>query len=278
MSMPKLRVSALICGQPGAVELWTLRRMHATPCELTVIQSEHATAIPAWKRFRRMRREMGLPALVSRFLAKPLAARIAKQNEQLLDQLLDVQELRQWWSQSGLTPMKVPTLNHEDCRVALREAAPDVIVRVSGGILKPHIFSLARLAALNIHHGRAPLIRGMWSIPWGLVEGRRDWIGATVHVIDAGIDTGTILWRGITQLAPGDTQADLFFRSHLEAVDALAAILTEYASGTDPRPWPIAPGEVSTYRSAPGLGTWLKFLYWGAGRRAPVSLERNIEC
>ncbi len=174
--------------------------------------------------------------------------------------------------------MKVRTLNHAEAHAALSALSPDLMVRLSGGVLKPLILSLARIAALNIHHGQAPLIRGMWSIPWGIVEGRRDWIGATVHVIDDGIDTGPILWRGSPQLAPGDTNVDLLFRAHLEAAEALARILDAYARGDFPSPWMPAAGVSSTYRSAAGLREWMRFLYLDQGRRSRVLIERGIEC
>jgi methionyl-tRNA formyltransferase len=135
------------------------------------------------------------------------------------------------------------------------------MVRVSGGVLKREIFSLARIVTLNIHHGLAPRIRGMWSIPWGIVEGRHDWIGATVHEIDEGIDTGRILWRGAPQLAPGDTGTTLLFRVHLEAVDALVTAIRHYATGATPPSWPLGNNEQSVYRSASGIWAWMRYLY-----------------
>jgi folate-dependent phosphoribosylglycinamide formyltransferase PurN len=61
----------------------------------------------------------------------------------------------------------------------------------------------------------------------GIIEDRREWISATIHVVDEGIDTGTILWRGAPQLAPGDTAVMTCFRAHLEAVEALVRILEQ---------------------------------------------------
>jgi methionyl-tRNA formyltransferase len=118
----------------------------------------------------------------------------------------------------------------------------------------------------------------MWSIPWGIIEGRADWIGATVHLMDGGIDTGGVLWRGSPQLAPGDTSVDLLFRAHLQAAAALAVLLERYDRGEPPSPLRRSPDERSTYRSAAGLGDWFRFLRLEKGRRARVLFERGLRC
>jgi hypothetical protein len=279
MTKQPLKVAALISGEPGAQELWTLRAMASVDCELRVVQALQSTTISKRKRVQRMIKESGVVKTALRWAGSAIGSRVASRDQHVLNELFDFAELCDWWKNSGITPLKVKALNHAESQAALSSLCPDVIVRVSGGILKPQIFSLARLVTLNVHHGQAPLIRGMWSIPWGIIEGREDWIGASVHVIDEGIDTGMILWRGGPQLAPGDTTVDLFFRTHLEAIAALVKILTEFASGNEsPSGWPIPKGETSTYRSAASLWDWLRLLYLGRGRRASVLISKGIEC
>ena len=117
----------------------------------------------------------------------------------------------------------------------------------------------------------------MWSIPWGILEGRADWIGATVHRIDDGIDTGTVFWRGSPQLAPGETATTLFMRAHLEAVEALIRVMCDYRDGREPAAQVIGP-ETSVYRSAPGLIEWTRFLMAGRGKHSTITLERAFKC
>jgi methionyl-tRNA formyltransferase len=215
---------------------------------------------------------------VSRILGTQLIGRWeSRRRQKLLDQLLDGEDLRAWWRSSAITPIDVPHLNHEDARSAIASLQPAIMVRVSGGLLKRETFSLASLATLNIHHGRTPHIRGMWSIPWGIIEGRREWIGATLHVIDDGIDTGRILWRGAPQLAPGDTGTTLFFRAHCEAVDALVGVIRDCMDGVPSTHWPSEDAGPSVYRSAPGVRAWLRYLYSGGGARAAVLMERTVK-
>ena len=277
--MGRLKVAALMSGEPGPLELWTLRHMASVASELRVVQAPPAPPPPSLKSARTLFKRNGLLGTLSRFVGAAVGSRIAARDREVLEELFDFDDLRAWWGSSGIAPVKVRTLNHAESRAALSTMSPDVIVSVSGGVPHPRILSLAKLATLNIHHGRAPSIRGQWSIPWGIVEGRRDWIGATVHVVNGSDETGPILWCGGPQLAPGDTHVDLLFRAHLEATKALSRILSAYASGAAPPPW-LSPGaaEGSTYRSSAGLREWLKLLYLDQGRRARVLLERGLDC
>jgi hypothetical protein len=275
----KLRVVALVAGHLGPVELWTLRALASEPCEFMVIQASQPTGLSTRKRLERLRAEIGVVRLLSRVLGNRLLGRWENRGrDRSLELLFDGEDLRSWWRALRIQVVSVPFLNHDATRQALLDYRADVVVRVSGGVLSRKIFSAARIATLNIHHGIAPRVRGMWSIPWGLIEDRPDWIGATIHVIDEGIDTGAVLWRGAPQIAPGDTGTTLFFRAHLEAVQSLVAIVREYACGA-PRIDRSSPApEPGVYRSAPEVGHWIRYLITARGRRSATVLRTAIEC
>lgn len=274
-----LKVVALIVGEPKGPELWALKKLESTGCRLIVVSAESGTAVSRSQRMKRMVRSQGPLRVLSRLLGSNLIGRkLELKRSQLLERLFDEANLRDWWNKAGVEPISVPHLNHQVSQSTIAALRPDIIVRVSGGILKRKIFSLARLATLNIHHGQAPAIRGMWSIPWGIVEGRQDWIGATVHIIDDGIDTGQVLWRGSPQMAVGDTGDTLFFRSHLEACEALVRIIDEYSKGISPVALDTDQNTAaSSYRTAPGLGAWLRYLYSGRGARSRVLIESAVK-
>jgi hypothetical protein len=274
-----VKVVALLVGDPHATELWTLKRLSEVSSSLTVVQAEHGSGVTARKRLRRLLRQHGAVAVTSRVLAGKLIGSIHDRLEtRRLDQLFDGQHLREWWAQSGIQPSIVPHLNHAHTGSTIGAFQPDLIVRVSGGVLKRQTFGRARIAALNIHHGMAPRIRGMWSIPWGIIEGRRDWIGATLHEIDDGIDTGRVLWRGSPQISPGDTATTLFFRAHLEAVEALVHAVRVYAERQSVTISAAGAPEPSAYRSAPGLIAWIRFLLVQQGKASRTVLEGAVKC
>jgi len=279
-ALSNLRVVALIVGEPQAMELWTLKHIAAVSGSLNVVRAQFGSGLSARKRLRGLVRQHGVPAVASRVIANQLFGRLHERRQALqLERLFDGRHLREWWDASGIRPVVVPHLNHKEAHAAIATLQPDILVRVSGGVLKRPTFGQARLAALNIHHGVAPRIRGMWSIPWGIVEARPDWIGATVHQIDDGIDTGRVFWRGSPQIAPGDTATTLFFRVHLEAVEALVSVIRTCARGETPPAWRTGDEhETSVYRSAAGLGAWIRFLRLGEGRQSDAIIEQAIKC
>jgi folate-dependent phosphoribosylglycinamide formyltransferase PurN len=85
------------------------------------------------------------------------------------------------------------TVNDELSASFLREVKPDLIIQAGAGIIKPEIFSLAKMGAINLHHGIMPEIRGIESTFWCLFFGMKDKIGVTCHFIDATIDTGAVI-------------------------------------------------------------------------------------
>ena len=59
-------------------------------------------------------------------------------------------------------------------------------------LLPPELTALAPLGAFNIHSGKLPEYRGGHVVMWALINGERE-SAATLHRIDTGIDTGSIV-------------------------------------------------------------------------------------
>ena len=135
----------------------------------------------------------------------------------------------------------------------MSEIEPDVIIQSGAGILERQIFTLARVATLNLHHGIAPLIKGMSSILWGQYERRPEWIGSTVHMIDEGIDTGSALaYAKVEPERPGERFPSLYVRASESGVAVLVETLERLEAGET---WSLpAPSGESFYRST--LSGW----------------------
>jgi methionyl-tRNA formyltransferase len=85
----------------------------------------------------------------------------------------------------------VGPLSHPDAVAAVRELAPDLLVHAGAGILRHELLGVPRLGTLNVHMGILPRYRGMNVAEWAHLEGNP--VGCTVHLVDAGIDTGGIV-------------------------------------------------------------------------------------
>jgi len=108
------------------------------------------------------------------------------------------------FDQSRFVSYRVAKVNDQQSQEQIRRSAPDIIVQAGAGILKQEIFSLAKIATLNVHHGFAPEVRGMRSTFWCLYYGLVDIIGVTCHRIDAGLDTGEVMLQERYAYVPGD--------------------------------------------------------------------------
>lgn len=78
-------------------------------------------------------------------------------------------------------------------RTELTIITPDVLLTYRCPcILPPEIFSMAKITALNIHPSMLPKYPG--ANPWKCIyENKEKESGVTIHVIDEGIDSGTII-------------------------------------------------------------------------------------
>ncbi len=130
-------------------------------------------------------------------------------------------------------------------REALLAAAPDVLVVAAYGLILPEwVLTLPRLGCLNIHASLLPRWRGAAPIHRAIEAGDAR-TGITLMQMDAGLDTGAMLLRAETAIAPDDTTATLHDRL---AAQGAALVLQALADAALGRLNPVAqPAEGVTY-------------------------------
>lgn len=150
--------------------------------------------------------------------------------------------------------VRVPTLNGDEARAALRRLAADIAISLDNAIIRPETFSLPAHGTINVHHGGVPDYRGGPPVFWELRDGL-DRVGFTIHLIDAGIDTGPVLARGDVQIERRGTLAETLAatipRLHEASLDALEAVLDTAAFEGEHQPSGRA------HRTTPTLGDYL---------------------
>jgi folate-dependent phosphoribosylglycinamide formyltransferase PurN len=87
----------------------------------------------------------------------------------------------------------VSSMNSDQAREALRRLNPAVVVVNGTRILSRETLECVSARFINTHAGFTPLYRGVHGGYWALVDGRCDLVGTTVHLVDEGIDTGTVV-------------------------------------------------------------------------------------
>lgn len=87
--------------------------------------------------------------------------------------------------------------------------APDLIVVAAfGQILRDNILNLPPYKCLNVHASLLPRWRGAAPIPAAILAGDKH-TGATIMVMDPGVDTGPILSQSTIAITPDDTSETL---------------------------------------------------------------------
>lgn len=118
--------------------------------------------------------------------------------------------------------LRVPSVNAPEARDALRSAAPAVVVVSGTRIIGRDTLAAAGAPFVNLHAGITPRYRGVHGAFWALAEGRPDLAGATVHLVDSGIDTGAAIAHA--RIAPTDEDSFATYPT-LQLVAGLPALL-----------------------------------------------------
>lgn len=147
---------------------------------------------------------------------------------------------------------RVPSVNSPEARDALRAQAPAVVVVNGTRIIGRQTLGCVDAPFINVHAGITPLYRGVHGGYWALAEGRPELVGTTVHLVDEGIDTGTILEQ-VPFAVTRDDHFGTYPYLHLAAgLPPLVRAVRAALQGTL-QPRAEAPGLPSALRSHPTL-------------------------
>ena len=136
-------------------------------------------------------------------------------------------------------------------------------------IVPQEVLDLPRIGTLNLHPAFLPYNRGWHTPSWAIVDGTP--YGATLHWMDAGVDTGDIAMQRQVAVRPGDT-ADSLYQRVLDAEldlfrDAIPAIATnelpripQVEEGTEHRKSDLAPYQALDLKQSQTVGETLKQL------------------
>jgi folate-dependent phosphoribosylglycinamide formyltransferase PurN len=206
----------------------------------THIVAVRTASTPLGRRFSRLwrkTRRLGVLGALEIATSAPIAQRIHQRHSAAIDAGLRALS-RPPAMPSPTAVVWTSTINGADAVSAFRALAPDLAIQAGAGIIQPQIYTVPRLGMLNVHHGIAPLMRGMQSTAWALFEGRPECLGATVHQVDAGIDTGTVLAYAPVTAERQDDIPSLFVRATERGVAQLLHVIERRLAGEQ---WAVTP-------------------------------------
>jgi methionyl-tRNA formyltransferase len=117
---------------------------------------------------------------------------------------------------------------------SLRHLKPDLGVVVAyGHILRPEILSVPPLGMINVHASLLPRYRGAAPIPWAILNGEQI-TGVSIMRMEAGLDSGPVLQRASSPIAPTETGGSLSDRLAELGAKTLVDVLTRLAKADLP--------------------------------------------
>jgi methionyl-tRNA formyltransferase len=149
--------------------------------------------------------------------------------------------------------------NSEASRTFLNSVKPDIVIARCKFILKPEIFSLARVGAFALHPGICPEYRNAHGCFWALVNRDLDRVGMTLLKIDKGVDTGPVYLQAgcnIDELA--ESHIVIQYRVVTENLGRIAATLIDLFNGKKVEAIPTA-GRKSAVWGQPRLTDYLRW-------------------
>ncbi|MBA4184555.1 MAG: formyl transferase [Acidobacteria bacterium] len=135
-------------------------------------------------------------------LIVPLLSRFSRQR---FAEIEAANNLANDWAETDI--IEIDSVNSEKARDVLREIQPDIVVVNGTRIIGKKTLKCINATFINTHAGITPLYRGVHGAYWALAEGKPELVGTTVHLVDEGIDTGTIIEQAFFEITEKDNFA-----------------------------------------------------------------------
>ena len=113
----------------------------------------------------------------------------------------------------------------------VRGAKPDVLLVYGTNLIRDPLLSTFSGRIVNLHLGLSPYYRGTATNFYPLLNEEPEYVGATIHQIDAGIDSGPILAQVRPRIVAGDQPHTIGCKAILAGVNRMASIVADWHAG-----------------------------------------------
>lgn len=170
--------------------------------------------------------EVSGQVLFQALIGKPLA-RFSKQR---IRNILDAYQLKADPIPEEMIT-EVGSVNSDTCLKALQDLKPDLVLVHGTRIISKKILSAINAPFINIHAGITPRYRGSHGAYWALYNNDSENCGVTVHLVDAGIDTGGVLAQARIPLKKEDNFVTYPYLQLAEGLQLLREVVPAMARG-----------------------------------------------
>ena len=123
------------------------------------------------------------------------------------------------------------TLNAPETLSFLESAAVDTVVVYGTNLIKPPLLDGWPGRMINMHLGLSPYYRGTATNFYPLLNEEPEYVGATIHLLAAGIDTGAILRHARPEIVADDMPHTIGCKAILAGIMAMITVLKDLEGG-----------------------------------------------
>lgn len=146
-------------------------------------------------------------------------------------EIVETARLKAEWPR-GPALVRVPSVNSPECIARLQQLRPQVILVVGTRLIERAVLAAVNIPFINYHAGVTPKYRGVHGGYWAKAENDLGNFGVTVHLIDAGIDTGAVLYQARVAPTPRDNFSTYPYLQMAAALPLLEQAARDAVAGT----------------------------------------------
>lgn len=150
--------------------------------------------------------------------------------------------MREDGASCGIGHLTRESLSSEETTEFLVERAVDVVLIFGTDLIQPPLLERFAGRLINMHLGLSPYYRGTATNFYPLLNEEPEYVGATIHFIDAGIDSGEIVHHARPEITADDRPHTVGCKAILAGIEKMIQTLDEFeADSVAPvSQWPAA--------------------------------------
>jgi methionyl-tRNA formyltransferase len=147
----------------------------------------------------------------------------------------------------GVEYLETPSLNEATVVTAIAKCKPTLCVVLGTSIIRPRILAIPSMGTINAHTSILPEYRGSRSEFWQCYNQDYTHVGITLHLVEAGVDTGGILFQQRQEVHGNPEPFDLRANNTIATLSNYVAVINGYLTG-QLRSQEQGPSTTPTYR------------------------------
>ncbi len=134
-------------------------------------------------------------------------------------------------NEGGVVAVLGKELNSSYVVEVMKAFCPDIIVVFGTNIIKGELLTITP-NILNLHLGMSPYYNGSSTNFWPMYNNEYEFVGVTIHYLDAGVDTGPIISQQRALICEGDTPHTIGNKNIILGVGMMLDIIMHLKGGT----------------------------------------------